>query len=165
MTLSRAEAKRLIEQTLLSTEARTALRKIAEGLQDNIDAGGGGGGPVGRCIGAQLLTANSATLLVGTYIDIPIPFDLTLSATDQWLIRAPNAGSAVVDVRRATVAAPNTFASIAASAKPTLSSDDYARGAMTGYPTSILAGETIRFIVESASGFDRVQVFIPVSTA
>lgn len=127
--------------------------------------GGGGGGPVARAIGGQLYTANSATLLVGAYIDIPIPFDLDLDVTDEWLIRAPNTGSAVIDVLRATVAAPNTFVSIAASAKPTLSSDDYARGAMTGYPTSILAGETVRFYVESASGFDRVQVFLPVSTA
>lgn len=130
-----------------------------------IAPGGGGGGPVARVIGAELKTVNSATLLVGTYTDIPIPFDLDLDPADEWLIRAPTTGSAVIDVLRATVAAPGTFASIAASAKPTLSSDNYNRGAMVGYPTTILAGETIRFSVDSASGFDRVQVFLPVSTA
>jgi hypothetical protein len=163
--MTRAELLRLIEQTLLSTEARRALREVVNGLQDNIDAGGGGGGAVSRGIGATLKTENSNVLLVGTEVTIILPFDLTLSTSDSWVIASGTVGSVVVDVQRATVANPNTFVSIAASAKPTLTADDYASGAMTGWATSLLAGERIRFVVQSASGTTGVQVMIPAEDA
>jgi hypothetical protein len=159
---TRAELLRLIEQTLLQTEARTALRALVNGVQDNIDAGGGGGGgPQAAKIFAQLVTANSTTLIVGTDFTAIVPYDMTLDALDEWVMTSDDTCSVVVDVQRATVAAPTTFASIAASAKPTLTADTYNTGAMTGWSTSLLKGERVRLVVETASGTDKVQVMIP----
>jgi hypothetical protein len=150
------------------------FQRVLERTLDRLDydlervkntGGGGGGGTVSRGIGATLKTENSNVLLVGTEVTIILPFDLTLSTSDSWVIASNTVCSVVVDVRRATVANPNTFVSIAASAKPTLTADDYASGAMTGWATSLLAGERIRFVVQSASGTTGVQVMIPAEDA
>ena len=126
-----------------------------------IAPGGGGGGPQAAAIKADLRTENADTLVVGTDFIGIVPFDLTLDVADSWTISSGSTCSVVVDVQRATVAAPTTFASIAASAKPTLSADTYNTGAMTGWSTSLLAGERVRLVVESATGTNRVQVMIP----
>lgn len=178
------ELKRYVEQTLLNTEARTALRKIVEEL---FGGGGGGGvpeapvdgtpyarqdagwvaanGKIDRTIGGTLKTGASAVLLPGESFTVVLTYDMTLDVTAPWYMRAPASCSAVVDVQRATVAAPTTFTSIAAAAKPTLSGAAAATGAMTGYATSLLAGEQIRFICESASGTDQVFVAITAEAA
>ncbi len=126
-----------------------------------IAPGGGGGGAQAAAIRAELKTVNSDVLLVGTDFIGIVPFNMTLDVLDSWIISSDDTCSVVVDVQRATVAAPNTFASIAGSSKPTLSADTYNTGAMTGWSTSLLAGERVRLVVESASGTDRVQVMIP----
>jgi hypothetical protein len=122
--------------------------------------GGGGGGSSARTIGATLKTGASAVLLPGESAVVVLTYDMTIDPTASWYIRAPASCSAVIDVQRATVAAPTTFVSIAASAKPTLSGAAAATGAQTGYATSLLAGEQIKFICETASGTDRVFVAI-----
>ena len=205
--MTRAEFLRLVEQTLLSTEARMALRALALGVQDNIDAGGaaqaliqfedegvnlgtsgtvnnidftgigvtasrvgntvtvdipgGGGGSNARGINTALRSEGAATLVVGTNATIIIPYDMTISVAASWVIASNTTASVVVGVLRATVATPNTFASIAAAAKPTLTAAVRATGAMTGWSTSLLAGERVRLSVESASGTTAVQVLIP----
>lgn len=130
-----------------------------------IAPGGGGGGPQAASIAAQLVTANSTTLIVGTDFTAIVPYDMTLDVLDSWIISSDDTCSVVVDVQRATVAAPTTFASIAGSAKPTLSADTYNTGAMTGWATSLLKGERVRLVVQSASGTDKVQVMIPAEKA
>lgn len=126
-----------------------------------IPAGGGGGGAQAAAIKADLRTENADTLIAGTDFIGVVPFDMTLDVADSWVISSDDTCSVVVDVQRATVAAPTTFNSIAASAKPTLTADTYNTGAMTGWSTSLLAGERVRLVVETASGTNRVQVMIP----
>lgn len=130
-----------------------------------IAPGGGGGGVQAAAIKADLRTENADTLIVGTDFIGIVPFDMTLDELDEWVISCSVSCSVVVDVQRATVAAPTTFNSIAASAKPTLSADTYNTGAMTGWSTSLLAGERVRLVVETASGTNRVQVMIPTEKA
>jgi hypothetical protein len=206
---TRQQLKRFIEQTLLDTEARNALRALIDALQDNIDAGGGGGqaliqfedegvalgtpgtadtidftgagvtatrvgnaitvdvpgggggGPQAARIEAELKSEGTGVLVVGTDSIGIVPFDMTIDVLDEWIITASVTCSVVLDVQRATVASPNVFTSIAASAKPTLSADNYNTGAMTGWATSLLAGERVRVVAESASGTNRVQLMIP----
>jgi hypothetical protein len=128
---------------------------------------GGGSGPVARGINAELKTESASVLSVGTDVIAVLAYDMTIDPAQQWVIRTKGGSTAsvVVDVQRATVAAPGTFASIAASAKPTLTADNYNTGAMTGWSTSLLKGETIRLVVESASGTNRVIVSFPTSTS
>lgn len=130
-----------------------------------IPPGGGPATPTARAIQAVMREPQGSTLPVGTHVDLIVPYDLTLDVTASWLIRAPANCSVVLDVQRATVAAPGTFASIAAAAKPTLSSDNYASGAMTGWSPSLLAGETVRIVVESASGTSECSLAIPAEDA
>lgn len=126
-----------------------------------IPAGGGGGGPQAASIRGTLAVENTDTLIVGTETVGIVPFDMAIDVLDEWIMSSDDTCSVVVDVQRATVAAPTTFASIAASAKPTLSADAYNTGAMTGWSTSLLAGERVKLVVESASGTNKVQVMIP----
>lgn len=172
-------ARKLIEGTLGTVNLRNNLRQLfasyteeapqdgtAYGRQDGAwvsVTGGGGGGPT--AIFATLKTENATTLIVGTGRTIIVPVDLTIDTTDSWIIASDDACSVVVNVERATVAAPTTFSNIAASAKPTLTADNYNTGTMTGWTTSILAGEQIRVSVDSASGTNEVRVLIPVSAA
>lgn len=128
-------------------------------------APGGGGGTQATAIKAELKVVNSSTLIVGyDFIGI-VPFDINIDTGESWVISSNDTCSVVVDVQRATVAVPNTFTSIAASAKPTLTADNYNTGAMTGWSPSLLAGERVRLVVESATGTDRVQVMIPAEKA
>lgn len=169
-------ARKLIEGTLGTVNLRNNLRLLfasytEEAPQDGTTYGrnngawvaAGGGGSSARGIIATLKTENATTLQVGTEVTLVVPYDLTLATADSWVITSDDTCSAVVDVRRATVATPTTFASIAASAKPTLTADNYNTGVMTGWSTSILAGERVRLYVESASGTNEVNVMIPVS--
>lgn len=169
--------RKLIAGTLGTVNLRNSLERLFDLYTEEAPEDGtpyarqdgawvaAGGGSGARGIVATLRTESSATLAVGTDVTFIVPYDLTIDVTDSWAISADASCSVVVDVERATVAAPNTFNSIAASAKPTLSSDDYATGAMTGWSTSLLAGERVRVVVDSASGTTEVQVMIPVSAA
>lgn len=171
--------RKLIEGTLGTVNLRNNLKQIfalytEEAPQDGTTYGrnngawvaaGGGGGSSARGILVTLKTESATTLQVGTEVTLVVPYDLTLDVTDSWIITSDDTCSVVVDVRRATVAAPGTFSSIAASAKPTLTADNYNTGAMTGWSTSVLAGERVRVIVESASGTNEVNLMIPVSAA
>lgn len=82
---------------------------------------------------------------------IRVPYATTLTGDS---ISADAAGSAVVDVQRATAAAPNTFTSIAGTAKPTLSSAQSATDtALTGWgDTTLDEGDFLRFVLSSVSG-------------
>ena len=170
--------RKLIAGTLGTVNLRNNLAEILslyteEAPQDGTTYGrnngawvaAGGGGSSERGILAKLKTESATTLQVGTDATFVIPYDLTIDPTASWVIASDDTCSVVVDVKRATVAAPTTFSSIAASAKPTLTADNYNTGTMTGWTTSILAGEQIRLEVESASGTNEVRVMIPVSAA
>jgi hypothetical protein len=78
-------------------------------------------------------------------------------------IQADASGSAVCDVLKASAGSSLSFASIAASAKPTLSSQQRVVDAtLTGWTTAITAGDTLRFAMASLTTATRVTVALKV---
>jgi hypothetical protein len=94
---------------------------------------------------------------------IQIPYNGTITS---WTILADQSGSVVFDVWKDTFsAAPPTVAdTITGSAKPTLSSDVKATSStLTGWTTSVTAGDIIGFNVDSASTITRVTLVINIT--
>lgn len=73
-------------------------------------------------------------------------------------------GSCVIDIKKSTYAGYPTTTSICASAKPTLSSAQKAEDTtLTGWTTSITAGDVLEFTVDSASGLSWASVTLKYS--
>lgn len=73
-------------------------------------------------------------------------------------------GSCVIDIKKSTYAGYPTTTSICASAKPTLSSARKAEDTtLTGWTTSITAGDVLEFYVDSASGLSWASVTLKYS--
>jgi hypothetical protein len=149
-----------------------------------VAATGGGGGAItqltgdvtaGPGSGSQVATISAAVLVrpatvgatfdgggsaipAGEIVFVKVPFALTLTA---WEVVADQVGSIVVDVWKDTYAnfPPTVADTIAAAAKPTLSSAQKAQNTtLTGWTTSVAAGEWLAFKVDSATTVERVTV-------
>ena len=69
-----------------------------------------------------------------------------------WRVLSDQSGSIVVDIKKATYSGLPTFSSIAASAKPTLSTAQKAENTtLTGWTTAVAAGDWIQPVVDSAT--------------
>lgn len=97
-----------------------------------------------------------AAIAVGSEAIVRMNFACTLVG---WEIYSKQAGSIVVDVQRDTFAnyPPTAGDSIAASAKPTISSSNKAQNTtLTGWTTAVSAGDILRFNVDSATTVEDV---------
>ena len=91
---------------------------------------------------------------------IVVPYACTIKA---WTILSNAAGSIVVDVKKSNYSDFPTTASIAASAKPTLATaQKNTDTTLTGWTTSVSAGDIIEFVVDSATTVTRVNLIITV---
>lgn len=110
-----------------------------------------------------LIDGGGSTITTGIKADISVPFACTITGVR---LLADQSGSIVVDVWKDTYAnyPPVVGDSIAASAKPTISaalkSDDTT---LTGWTTSISAGDTLRFNVDSVTTLTRVNLTLTVT--
>lgn len=99
-------------------------------------------------------------ITTGIKAQLEIPFDCTI--TDVVLI-GDVVGSIVIDLKRSTYAGFPTTVSIAASAKPTLSSSQKSNDStLTGWNTALTAGDILEYVVDSASTVTRVLVSLKV---
>jgi len=90
----------------------------------------------------------------------PIPYNCTI---DQVTLTADQTGSIVIDLWKDTYVnfPPTVTDTITASAKPTLTNEvKYQDVTLTGWTTTINAGDFIRFNVDSASTLTRANLFI-----
>lgn len=127
------------------------------------------GGYVSKKIKSSLLTTATIGVDIGDGVNvitgtpstwIQIPYNCTIiSAT----IIADASCSAVVDVQKGTYAAYPTTTSIAASALPTLASAISATDStLTGWTTTITAGDIIKFILNSSSVAKKITVQLKI---
>lgn len=80
-------------------------------------------------------------------------------------IEGDAAGSAVVDIKTST-ADPPSYSSICASAKPTLSTDQFAEDStLPGWTTTITEGTKACAVLESVSGMKQVTVVLTIQKA
>lgn len=103
-----------------------------------------------------IIDGGGATITTGDKGFIEIPFAATIIAAR---IVADVSGSMVVDIEKATYSGLFSTSSICASAKPTLSSARKNEDTtLTGWTTSVAAGDWLLFQVDSCSGISRATV-------
>lgn len=146
-------------KALLDATALSAPRTITLGDRDLNLASGGTFAEANqakkRIIGA-CFDGGGAAITAGTKIYVVCPFAGTIIG---WRITANTTTSIVVDVYKIATGAVLPSASIAASAKPTLTSDRTVKDdTLTGWTTSVAADDIFGFNVDSSSGDARVTV-------
>ena len=110
-----------------------------------------------------VIDGGGATLTTGIKGDLEIPFACTIT---QWTLLADQSGSVVVDIWKDTYAnyPPTVADTITASAKPTISSSTKGQSStLTGWTTSVSAGDTIRFNIDSVTTIQRVTISLKVT--
>ncbi len=107
-----------------------------------------------------IIDGGGVAVTTGIKGEIEIPFGGVITAAR---IYADTTGSIVVDVNKAAYSGLPTFSSITASAKPTLSSAQKNQDTtLTGWTTTITAGDWLQFEVDSASTVTRATVSLTV---
>lgn len=107
-----------------------------------------------------IIDGGGATITTGIKGDLALDFAATIQ---QVTLLADQSGSIVVDIWKDTYAnyPPTVADTITASAKPTLSSATKSKDStLTGWTTSIAAGDTLRFNVDSITTCQRVLVLL-----
>jgi hypothetical protein len=109
------------------------------------------------------IDGGGSAITTGVKGDLTIPFGCTITA---WTILCDQSGSIVIDLWKDTLTNyPPTIADvITASAKPTVTAATNAYSStLTGWTTSILAGETLRFNVNSVTTVQRATISLTVT--
>lgn len=112
-----------------------------------------------------VIDGGGAVISTGVAGDLEIPFACTIN---QVIMLADQTGSIVVDIWKDTYAnfPPTVADSITASAKPTISASNKSLDStLTGWTTSIAAGNTLRYNVDSVSSITRVTVSLKITIA
>lgn len=112
-----------------------------------------------------LIDGGGSEIATGIAGDVRIPFACTIEGVT---LLADQAGDIVIDIWKDTLAnfPPTDADSITASAPPTISSDDNAEDTtLTGWTTSISAGDVLRFNVDSVTDVERVTLVLSLQRA
>lgn len=116
--------------------------------------------------GFQCIISGGGTVIAtGAKSFIEIPFACTITAVRMF---ADQSGSAVVDIWKDTYTnfPPVVGDSITASAKPTLSAAQKSQDStLTGWTTSVVAGDILRFNVDSCSTITELTISLTVTRA
>lgn len=110
-----------------------------------------------------IIDGSTQTITTGIKLDVVVPFACTITG---WTLLADQSGSIVVDIWKDTYANyPPTIADvITASAKPTISTATKAQSStLTGWTTSISAGDVLRINVNSVTTITRVTLILDVA--
>lgn len=103
-----------------------------------------------------IIDGGGAAITTGSKGHIEVPAACTVTAAR---ILSDQTGSIVVDIKKAAYSGLPTTTSITASAKPTLSSAQKNQDTtLTGWTTSISAGDWLEYVVDSATTVTRVTV-------
>lgn len=110
-----------------------------------------------------VIDGGGAAITAGALGSLSIPYDCTINSVT---LLADQSGSIVVDIWKDTLAnyPPTVADTICASAKPTLSSATHSENTtLTGWTTSIAAGDTLKFNVDSATTVTQVTLILKVT--
>jgi len=108
---------------------------------------------------------NGSVITAGTILYVDCPVSGTITAAR---LLADQSGSIVIDVWKDTYAnyPPTVADTITASAKPTLSAAQKSEDTtLTGWTTSVTAGDVFAFKVDSATTVTRVRVVLDITTS
>jgi len=108
-----------------------------------------------------VIDGGGAALTTGSKGFIEVPFACTVQ---QVTLLADQSGSVVIDIKKSTFSGFPTTSSIVASAPPTISSAQKSQDAtLTGWTTTISAGDILEYSVSSASTITRVTISLKVT--
>jgi hypothetical protein len=114
---------------------------------------GGGGGPIGRTLTAVFdggsVSGTPQSVAVSTAVQLRAPYALTL--TGWTLIQQGATGDVEIDVRSKPFAS-GSFASLTGGSEPSASGGGNAEGGVTGWTTSIAAGDLVEFVISARTG-------------
>lgn len=114
--------------------------------------------------GATWVAGSGALATPTNKVFVRIPIAATIRRVT--LLTAGGTGSCVVDIDKSTYAGFPTMTSICASAKPTISSGTkYEDATLTGWTTSVSAGDVLGFELESTSTFTYISVQVDLEPA
>lgn len=105
-----------------------------------------------------VIDGGGATITTGIKLDVTVPFDCTIQG---WTILGDQSGSIQFDIWKTSYAnaPPNVGNTITASSKPIVSTAAKATSTvLTGWTTSITAGDVLRFNVDSITTMQRVTL-------
>lgn len=109
------------------------------------------------------IDGGGSAITTGIKGDLTVPIGCTITAVR---MLADQSGSIVIDIWKDTYAnyPPTVADTITASAKPTISAATKSEDTtLTGWTTSVSAGDTIRFNVDSASTVTRVTLSLKIT--
>jgi hypothetical protein len=112
-----------------------------------------------------VIDGGGSAISTGIKGDVEIPFALTIT---QATLLADQSGSIVIDIWKDTYAnfPPDVADTITAAAKPTISAATKSQDAtLTGWTTSVSAGDILRFNVDSAATVTRVVLSLKYTKA
>lgn len=103
---------------------------------------------------------NGSAVTTGIKFETRVDFDCTI---ESWTLLADQSGSIQLDILKSTYANYPTMASIVAAAPPAISAAQKATSStLTGWTTTIAAGDVLRFSVASAATITRVSGILKV---
>lgn len=111
---------------------------------------------------AFVINDGGSVLATGVKGDLVIDFACTITG---WTLLADTAGSVTVNVWKIGYASypPTASNSIVGATPPTITGTIKAQGGVGGWTTAIVAGDTLRFNVDSCSGIARVSLILKVT--
>ena len=110
---------------------------------------------------AFIIDGGGATPSTGVQGDLSIPFACTINSVT---MLADQSGSIVVDILKSAYAAYPPVSSICGAAPPTISTATKSTDTtLTGWTTSIAAGDCLRFSVSSVTSITRVTLTLKVT--
>jgi len=122
-------------------------------------------GPTGNTASSIefIIDGGGSTITTGIKGDMTVPFACTINS---WTLLGDQSGSIVVDLWVDTYAnfPPTVADTITASAKPTISTATKGQSStLTGWTTSLTAGNVIRYNVDSITSLTRVTIILDVT--
>jgi hypothetical protein len=125
----------------------------------------GDAGPISAVTSALecVIDGGGAVITTGVKGDLEVPFNCTINSARMF---ADQSGSIVVNVWKDTYAnfPPVVGDKITASAPPTITADDQSQDStLTGWTTTLSAGDVLRFNVDSVSSITRVTLSLRVT--
>ena len=114
---------------------------------------------VKRSIGL-LLDGMGSTISVATQYDVIVPYNMIIQS---WNMISDLSGNTTIDIWKNTFAnyPPTSANTITASAKPNISASTKNQSStLTGWNTTVSAGDIIRFIVDSCTGMTKINLIL-----
>jgi hypothetical protein len=125
--------------------------------------GGGGGGSTTAGLNFTINGGGTALTAGLPGIGFQVPYACTITG---WTLLADQTGSVVIDIWKDTYAnyPPTVADTITGSAKPTISASNKATSTtLTGWTTSIAAGDVLFFNVDSAATITQLSILLTVT--